>query len=48
MRPFLHPLPPLVGEQRKEGRRKKKKGKAGQWWRTPLIPALKKQRQGDL
>jgi hypothetical protein len=26
-------------------KKKKKKKKAGQWWRTPLIPALGRQRQ---
>jgi hypothetical protein len=27
--------------------KKKKKGKAGQWWLRPLIPALGRQRQAD-
>ena len=26
----------------------KKQTTAGQWWRTPLIPALRRQRQEDL
>jgi hypothetical protein len=26
---------------------KKKKKRAGQWWHTPLIPALRRQRQVD-
>jgi hypothetical protein len=37
-------------KKRKEKKRKEKKRKekkAGQWWRTPLIPALGRQRQAD-
>ena len=28
--------------------KKEKEKKSGQWWHTPLIPALRKQRQVDL
>jgi hypothetical protein len=30
-----------------KGLHKKNLKRAGQWWRTPLIPALEKQRQAD-
>jgi hypothetical protein len=41
----------ITGEMRKKRRgrerRRRKRRKAGQWWLTPLIPALGRQRQAD-
>jgi hypothetical protein len=38
----VYVLPSLKKKKRKEGRKE-----AGQWWRTPLIPVLGRQRQVD-
>jgi hypothetical protein len=37
----------LRGSIKKKEKKKKKEEEAGQWWRTPLIPALGRQRQAD-
>jgi hypothetical protein len=38
----------LFNKLESSGENKTKQKKAGQWWRTPLIPALWRQGQADL
>jgi hypothetical protein len=39
--------PGIYGENKLDSSELLKNNKAGRWWRTPLIPALGRQRQAD-
>jgi hypothetical protein len=38
---------PLKKKRKEKKRKEKKRKEKGQWWHTPLIPALGRQRQVD-